>query len=383
MDISNLPKINKMLFLQSTSMYMLYYCIVFILIIVIILLPIVKVKVSVKTAGLLRPLIERTEVKATSTGIVQSIYFKEGDYINKGQLLMQISQQHLPEKSINSNIEIQRCKENIADLILLTSGENDYNIILQQLHLPIYQQQASKFIQQSKALEVTLNKLSVEWKIDSALFLDKVISKKELFDKKSENDQQISNFIAFKHEQIVAWQKELLQYNLQLEAAKKTNLQFQEEIGFTKIYAPVSGVIQQLTAKYSGSYITSAEQICLISPETDLIAECFVSPKDIGMVYKGQEAILQIDAFNHHQFGTVKAKLISIDNDYLVINNKPVFKIRCLLYKSSLSLKSGFKGILKKGFTIQARLTIAERTLWQLLSDSVNDWLDPSASPIT
>ncbi len=383
MNSSNLPKINKMYFLQSTSMYMLYYCIVFILIIGIILLPIVKVKVSVKTSGILRPSIERTEVKATSTGIVQKIYFKEGDYISKGQLLMQISQQYLPEKSTNNNTEIQRCKENIADLIVLISGEINDNNIPQKLYLPIYQQQASKFIQQSKALEVTLNKLNVEWKIDSSLFIDKVISKKELFDKKSENDQQISNFEAFKYEQTVVWQKELLQYNLQLEAAKKTNLQFQEEIGFTKIYAPVSGFIQQLAAKYSGSYVTSAESICLISPETDLIAECFVSPKDIGMVYKGQEAILQVDAFNHHQFGIVKAKLISIDNDYIVINNKPVFKIRCLLNKSSLSLKNGFKGILKKGFTIQARLTIAERTLWQLLSDSVNDWLDPAASPIT
>ena len=383
MDISNLPKINKVLFLQSTSLLVLYYCILFILIIVLILLPIVKIKVSVKTSGILRPSIERTEVKATSTGIVQNIYFKEGDYISKGQLLMQINQQNLPKKSTNNNIEIQRCKENITDLLLLTSGNYNYNNLLQQLHLPIYQQQASRFIQQLKSLEVTLNKLNVEWKIDSSLFIDKVISQKELFDKKSENDLQISNFIAFKHEQTVSWQKELLQYQLQLEVAKKINLQFQEEIGFTKIYAPISGVIQQFAAKYSGSYVTSAEQICLISPETDLIAECFVSPKDIGMVYKGQEVILQVDAFNHHQFGTVKAKLISIDNDYVVINNKPVFKIRCLLNKSSLSLKNGFKGVLKKGFTIHARLTIAERTLWQLLSDSVDDWLDPSTSPIT
>ncbi len=383
MDISKLPKINKMHFLQSTSMLVLYYCIILILVIVLVLLPIIKIKVSVKVSGILRPSIERTEVKATSTGIVENIFFKEGDYISKGQLLMQISPQHLPEKSTNNNIEIQRCKDNIADLIILTSVENNYNNLIQLLHLPIYQQQASKFIQQLKALELSLNKLNVEWKIDSTLFIDKVISKKELFDKKSENDQQVSNFIAFKHEQIVTWQKELLQYQLQLEAAKKINFQFQDEIGFTKIYAPVSGIIQQLVAKYSGSFVTSAEQLCMISPETELIAECFVSPKDIGMVYKGQEAILQVDAFNHHQFGTVKAKLISIDNDYLIINNKPVFKIRCLLNKSSLSLKNGFKGVLKKGFTIQARLTIAERTLWQLLSDTIKDWLDPSVSATT
>lgn len=382
MNISNLPKINKMNFLQPYNLLLLYYCILIVLITVLILLPIVKIKVSVKANGILRPTIERTEVKATSTGIVQNIYFKEGDYINKGQLFIQISPQHLTEKSISNNIEIQRCKDNIADLIKLISGENNYNNIIQQLKLPIYQQQASKFIQQSKALEITLNKLNLEWKIDSSLFIDKVISKKELFDKKMENDQQISNFIAFKQEQLVNWQKELLQYKLQLEAAKKINFQFQDEIVSTKIYAPVSGVIQQLAAKYPGSFVTSAELLCLISPETELIAECFVSPNDIGMLYKGQEAVLQVDAFNHHHFGTVDAKLISIDNDYLVLNNKPVFKIRCLLNKTSLSLKNGFKGALKKGYTIQARLTVAERTLWQLLSDSVNDWLDPSATSI-
>lgn len=40
--------------------------------------------------------------------------------------------------------------------------------------------------------------------------------------------------------------------------------------------------------------------------------------------------------------------------------------------------KNGYKGYLKKGMTLQARFIITERTLWQLLYDKVDDWINPA-----
>ncbi len=74
-------------------------------------------------------------------------------------------------------------------------------------------------------------------------------------------------------------------------------------------------------------------------------------------------------------------KIIAIDNDFTVVNNTPVIKVRCSFDSTKLNLKNGFTGQLKKGLNFQARFIVTRRSLWQLLWDKVDDWLNPS-SPV-
>ena len=48
-----------------------------------------------------------------------------------------------------------------------------------------------------------------------------------------------------------------------------------------------------------------------------------------------------------------------------------------MLDSQQLHLKNGFKGNLKKGMTLQARFVVARRSLWELLFDKVDDWVNP------
>jgi HlyD family secretion protein len=59
---------------------------------------------------------------------------------------------------------------------------------------------------------------------------------------------------------------------------------------------------------------------------------------------------------------------------------QPYFKVRCRLNKTWLQLRNGYTGQLKKGMTIQARFTIARRTIFQLLYDKTSDWLNPNSN---
>ena len=81
--------------------------------------------------------------------------------------------------------------------------------------------------------------------------------------------------------------------------------------------------------------------------------------------------------FDYNYFGILTGKILSIDNDYTIIDNQPSFKVRCMLDSQQLYLKNGFKGNLKKGMTLQARFVVARRSLWELLFDKVDDWINP------
>jgi membrane fusion protein, peptide pheromone/bacteriocin exporter len=57
-----------------------------------------------------------------------------------------------------------------------------------------------------------------------------------------------------------------------------------------------------------------------------------------------------------------------------------LFKIKCRLLSDHLSLRNGYRGRLKKGMTVQARFIIAKRSLWQLLYDKADNWVNPYAN---
>lgn len=85
----------------------------------------------------------------------------------------------------------------------------------------------------------------------------------------------------------------------------------------------------------------------------------------------------QIDAFNYNQWGLATGKIVEIGRDIEMINETPIFKIRCKIDQEYLTLKNDIKGNISKGMTYNARFKLTERTLFQLLYDKVDDWLNP------
>ncbi len=76
--------------------------------------------------------------------------------------------------------------------------------------------------------------------------------------------------------------------------------------------------------------------------------------------------------------GMASGKVIEVAHDIKIIDNKPYFEVRCSLNNEYLQLKSGYKGLLKKGMTLRAHFIITERSLWQLIYDKVDDWMNPN-----
>jgi membrane fusion protein, peptide pheromone/bacteriocin exporter len=105
-----------------------------------------------------------------------------------------------------------------------------------------------------------------------------------------------------------------------------------------------------------------------------------VASKDIGFLKIGQPVQFQMEAFDYNYFGGLVGKILAIDNDYTLINNTAMFKVKCGIDKKLLSLKNGYTGQLKKGLNFQARFKVTNRSLWQLLFDKLDDWLNPIKS---
>jgi HlyD family secretion protein len=97
----------------------------------------------------------------------------------------------------------------------------------------------------------------------------------------------------------------------------------------------------------------------------------------MGLLKKGMKVTYQIDALNYNDWGFAYGEISEIANDFEVIDKQSVFRVKCRLDTRALKLKNGYTTTLKKGMTLRARFIVTERSLYQLLYDKVDDWLNP------
>jgi multidrug resistance efflux pump len=360
--------------------------IVYILILVFILslivsLPLIHTDISIKSMGVTRPVTERTEVKPIKAGIIDTIYFKEGEMINKDAVILRLKDPNSKGKLIMNNFEISQREQFIHDLMILTSSIDIEFGIIEKLNAPLYKQQLAKFTHQKQDLDASINKAKKELDINTPLAKDKIISGKEFYDIQINYQKLQSSYKAFVQEQLSTWQQDLARYKLELAQYTQNLSVVNTDATYNLVKAPTSGIIQGINTRYQGGLLQANETLCNISPEGDLIGECYVPTRDIGLLKIGQSVRFQIEAFDYNYFGVLTGKVVAIDNDFTVINNTPVFKVRCSFDSTQLHLKNGFTGTLKKGLNFQARFIVARRSLWQLLYDKLDDWINPNAPP--
>jgi len=226
----------------------------------------------------------------------------------------------------------------------------------------------------------TQEKRKHELDVTQQLYQDKVLARQEFEDKEFAHKTVVAQYAAQVERQVSDWQANLTQHQLALDELLAQERQLLNERDLHTIKAPVDGTVSQLAGRYPGSYVQPGEVLGVISPDSNLLVECYVSPKDIGLLRPGMTARMQVDAFDYNQWGLVQAKVAEVSNDVVVINEQPVFKVRCHLAQNYLTLKEGYKGYLKKGMTLRARFVVTERSLFDLLYDNADDWLNPTQS---
>jgi membrane fusion protein, peptide pheromone/bacteriocin exporter len=342
----------------------------------------IHVDISVRANGIIRPLNERTDIKSPVSGLIDTIYFKEGDQVVKNNILLVLHDPGLIEKQHLNEAEISRCKDFIHDLVLLNSSDRISAQLISLLMSPLYKEKTLRFISMTVEQQIILAKAKHETSLNEKLAKDKVISPKEFYDIRMQQQKVVSAYKTFQREQQVNWQADLDKYKTELKQCFSRQAELRQLYETDRIRAPVSGCLQDMNGHYTGNSIQAGELICAISPGGQLMGECYVLSKDIGMLKTGQPARFRIDAFNYNYFGVVNGTIYSIDNDFILMDKTPVFKVRCQLNERILKLPNGYTGELKKGMSFQARFITCNRSLWQLLFDGLDDLLNPAHQPI-
>lgn len=340
-------------------------------------LPFIYVNITVQGTGLIRPETEKSEVKSLISSTIVKVMVKEGQSVEKDQILIYLKSDDIDSRLSFNSFKQLEFKKYIGDLQTLASGN-----VPVQFQSSIY---STGYSQYKKKITENKNK---QFKSERELKRVSELYKEDMYTKKDYDDLQFQlnslqdEYKIIESNQISSWQNDLSNYLLQLRELESQMEQYEKEKENYVIKSPVSGTLEQFTGIYAGANIQAGQSIAVISPSSNLIAEVFIAPKDIGYLSLNTKARIMVDAYNYNDWGMLNGNITQISNDYFEIKDVPTFRVRCKMDQSYLQLKNGFRGDLKKGMSVRARFIVTRRSLYQLLYDRLNDWLNPALSTL-
>lgn len=345
-------------------------------------LPLVRVGVSVRSAGILRPVTEKQELTAGAAGFAEDIRARVGQSVRRGDVLLALRAAPLEERLDLTAAQLGRVRDEAADLELLTGTAAVAGLDPRRFRTARYRQEHAQIGDELRENELREARARTELERSRELASRGLAPRTELEDREFQLSQVRAERGVLVERAQSRWQASLAAARAELRELESRREQLREERALYSVTAPVDGTVEELAPVAAGAFVQAGQKLAVISPASEIVAEVYVPPRDIGLLGPGTPVRLLVDAFNYNDWGVVTGRVEEISDDFLVVNQKPVFRVRVALDQSELRLRNGFRGRLRKGMTLQARFMVAERTLFQLLRDDVNDWLNPVHSPL-
>jgi multidrug resistance efflux pump len=356
---------------NKTKSISIYLVVVLALIAFLSLLPIIEVDISSQSRGIIRSKTDNVPVTSIVSGKITWIKLKNNAQITKGDTLIKISKDGLETEKKTTDTLSNSVSEYLMDVSNILKNKTN-SLKTSTAREDFYKYQSQKSELQSKVSQAQINYNRYKTLFDKGV-IAKAEYEKYLYELRFAT-QALNSFV---NQQKAAWETQKRDLEERVKNLKGNVAKIAVEENNYFILASTTGTIEGFNGLQVGSFINASQPIATISPLHNLIVESSVSPDDIGLIKKNQKVKFQLDAFNYNQWGLLEGKVIDIDKNITIQENRTFFKVRCNLNTKTLQLKSGYTTEVSKGMTLTTRHIITRRSLFDLLFDKVDDWLNP------
>ena len=272
---------------------------------------------NVVATGKVTP-ITKVEIKSKASGIVEKLYVDTGDHVKQGQVLAELDKVEI-EAQVNS-----------AQAQLLSSDAN------------LKSAQADEKRAEVDAEGVDIPTLQRAYERAQEMSKDGVVSQSTL------DDAQRSYILAVNKRdvaraQLTVSKAKVLQAQAQVKKDQASLQQFEEELSYTTITAPIDGVVLSRDVEV-GDAVSSilvlgsgATLVMTLGDTSEVYVKGKVDESDIGKVYLGQPARIRVETFKDKTFTghVTKISPMGVEKD-----NVTTFEVRVSINNPGGELKA-------------------------------------------
>ena len=376
------------------------WTIISLMVLVVLGLIFLKIDVVVSARGKIIPLGDVKIVQPLETGVIIKIHVKEGDYVKKGAVLLEIDpsidQADLEGKERNlkySQLSMSRINAVLGgkEFNPKDKSRSDEVMKAQKAH---YQAQSSS-VKSLKEEISTMNQVLAmmeedEKKLKSLVEIGAIADNryrdrtKERMNLQRERDSKVGQLEQLR-ERLLAEYSTNVQGSNTLRA-EVNSLRFRQEKRF--IVAPADGYIYLLPVKTIGGVVTTAQPVVGLVPEnTPLEVSAIVLNKDVGYIKEAQRCVIKVDTYDFQKYGTIEGEILVI-NPYSIEeknedkennneeNERGGYPVRVKMLAETLETKTGETYRVKPGMTVTAEINVGKRRVIEFFLFPIIRYLD-------
>lgn len=276
-------------------------------------------------------------------GIIEKIYVKEGEIVNKGQKLVKLDPTRFQASYDEDRLKSTALKIKIDRLIAESQDKKEFvpEPELAKMMPDVAQNEMALFNSRRAQLEQLQSNLELAMKelnMTAPLVSKGAVSQIELIRLNRDINQIKGQIDDFKSKTL----SELNDANSQYNTSKQSALANLDRLNRTEILSPVKGIVKQIKITTVGGVSQPGADIMEIVPlEDTLLIEAKVAPKDIGFIHIGQDAVIKVAAYDYSIYGGLKGQVESISADTLTDEKgASYFLIRVRTQKNYLGPKN-------------------------------------------
>tara|TARA_B100000212_G_C27384593_1_gene538664 strand:- start:4316 stop:5467 length:1152 start_codon:yes stop_codon:yes gene_type:complete len=317
-------------------------------------------------SGKIVPIGDIKEIQMPIGGIAKEILVKDGDTVEKGDLLIQLDKE-------SSLAEFRTLNESL--------NLKERQLMLKQREYEVFIESRKKNIELLNNIEKLDREISVKYYL---LFKEGAGSEVEYLRQKIKSQD---SFKALKNaESELDIQSDIYKQNLdeirsQINEIKGRLAENNVKQRYQSLVAPIKGVVFDIQPKIVGYTAQATETILKIVPESELEARVEIPSEDIGFVKDGMRVDISIDSYPATDFGVIEGFINNISSDALKPDQSAQSSVfsypaKITLDSQFLKLDNGNKLKLKAGMSLNASVKLRKVSYLRLLLSSFKNKTD-------
>lgn len=342
-------------------------------------LPLVHVPVAVRATGMIRPSVEKHDVRAAASGVVADARMQEGMLVAAGEPLLRIS---VPAESTRGFHLLERRRElasAIADLERIPSAADSGEDGTWEPDSPDLR--AALRSERSAAAERRgrIDRIRAELSRAERLMALELLAATEVEGLRFDLREAEAGLARIEAESHAGWTRQLAEHRARLTDVDGELALLRATARFYRLTAPVAGSLESVVPVAAGSFVTAGERLATVSPRARMRVEAYVPARNVALVRPGDPARVRIDGYDPGEWGLLPGRVLSVADDHALAGDQAVFRILIQLDRDHLLRPDGRVGPLRKGMMVEARIVVARPSVYSLLRGSLTEWTRPRA----
>lgn len=323
-------------------------------------------------------------VQSLDPGTIQQMLVKEGDTVEKGQILLKLDDTRSSAILRESKAKVENLEAMVARLqaeaynTKLTFPEH-ISDELKKREEAAYGSRRRAMEEQVSGLQKSKAALDQQIAITTPMVKRGVMSQVELLRMQRDSHDLSVQITERQNRYTTDASNELVKTEAELAQAKENMAMRADPVERSQIRAPMKGIVKNIRINTIGGVVSAGQDILEIVPiEDNLLVEAYIRPNDVAFIRPGLPAVVKLTAYDYAIYGGLEGKVTLISPDTLsdekrnaselkLNMNNVYYRILVQTSGSNLVDKNGNEMPIIPGMVATVDVKTGEKTVFQYL----------------